>query len=618
MSLAKVTTNSGWFVNSGSFVIPLVLAFTGQSYAIDFSVIETGSREAAAQTLVGALLGSGSEISVAPNTEQFIGSIGPQQQGQSATFTNFSLVPSDAVGPMLVLPDGIFLTTGTANMPVINTLQDYSVSPGTGANEMLSDLSVSVGGTETTFDQNVLSFQFTVPSRFNAIQALFSFGTEEYPTQTVTDIFGFFVDGVNYAIFPDGTLVRNVPEANFVDNPVGEDRYAHELNGITEPVSIVGLLDPDLDVHTLVIAIADTSDTLFDSGVWISMLRAVFATTGGIGIPFMVTELASAAATQSSVNSSQSETAVEAVNGVLADAAEFSLGLAGGNTAVEIAPNFGIFASGQFASVDHEGFSVSNGGIVDSGPDFTASDFSAAFSLDFNAASHFGFDDRYGLNIGVFGGYTSTDVDVGPFQIFQTVGRGRNQSSMFGTYGLFRQDFNYALLSATTFIGETDFVSNVLNSTGSYDTVGYAATASAGHIFVLSDELRFDLRGGIMGVTFHGDGFTDSQGNVFGKSRVSFGAVKFDPGIYGDFRLDNGMVLSPYARAELQQRFGYRNTANAGAVTFDFDDSDFSASLSTGFNLRMSPSTTMSAEVRGKVSADSSTIAGKFGLKVSF
>jgi len=82
--------------------------------------------------------------------------------------------------------------------------------------------------------------------------------------------------------------------------------------------------------------------------------------------------------------------------------------------------------------------------------------------------------------------------------------------------------------------------------------------------------------------------------------------------------MENGMTFSPYARAELQQRFGYENTAGIDGLPIYFDDADFSAALSTGFNLKMSARATMSGEVRGKVSSDSTTLAGKLGLKMAF
>ena len=207
---------------------------------------------------------------------------------------------------------------------------------------------------------------------------------------------------------------------------------------------------------------------------------------------------------------------------------------------------------------------------------------------------------------------------MGAFRGFDLPGDADNQSGMFGGYGLFRSGFTYVLVAATTFIGDTDVFNGVLNTSGSYDTEGYAITGSVGHIYVLDNDLRFDLRGGLLGVTFTGSDYVDSGGNQFGETEISFGAIKFEPGIYKDMQLDNGMVFSPYARADLQQRFGYENTSSIDGVEIDFDDANFSAALSTGFNLKMTQTATMSGEVRGKLSDDSTTLAAKMGLKVQF
>ncbi|WP_274627919.1 autotransporter [Arvimicrobium flavum] len=312
------------------------------------------------------------------------------------------------------------------------------------------------------------------------------------------------------------------------------------------------------------------------------------------------------------------DTALDALDGINDDAADFGLGLTGRSRGVFVTPSFGVFASGQFAEVDHDGFEISGDNIVATGPSFDASDFSAAISLDFNVAKHFGYDDKYGLNVGAFGGYTSTDVDMDGFESFASVGEASNEAGMFGGYGLFRQGLNYGLVSATAFLGQTDVTNDVLGTTGSYDTEGYAVTGSVGHIYAIGDRARFDLRGGLLGVWFEGSDFTDSGGNSYGKARISFGALKFEPGIYADYELENGMIFSPYARADIQQRFSYENTASIDGVRFAFDDADFSGALSTGFNLKVSQSTTLSAEVRGKASSDSTTLAGKIGLKVGF
>src|SRR5262249_37591296 len=150
-----------------------------------------------------------------------------------------------------------------------------------------------------------------------------------------------------------------------------------------------------------------------------------------------------------------------------------------------------VFASGQLAHTEHDGFNTLTDGIAGVGPSFGADEFSAAISVDFNAAKHFNFDKQYGLNLGVFGGYANTDVSLGSFQGFDAVGDATNSSGMFGAYGLYRKDFNYLLVSATAFLGSTDVSNGVLFTNGNYDTQGYAFTGSAGHIFVLNDRARF-------------------------------------------------------------------------------------------------------------------------------
>jgi len=207
-----------------------------------------------------------------------VGTIDADYTAQSATYSDFALAPSSGSSPTLVLPDGILLTTGSAQVANANINDAISVSPGTGGDPLLTTLS----GFET-FDANILSFDFTTVAGANAITAKFVFGTDEFPDQLVTDIFGFFVDGVNYARFPGGELISNTPgnPSNFISNPVGSGLYTIEYDGLTPVFTVVGLLDPSRTIHTLTIGIADTFDTAFDSGVFIGGLAAVTTTNGG-------------------------------------------------------------------------------------------------------------------------------------------------------------------------------------------------------------------------------------------------------------------------------------------------------------------------------------------------
>jgi hypothetical protein len=524
-------------------------------------------------------------------------------------------------------------------------LRDGVLFSGTNANGAIQNTNLAAGGESQNF-QGFNQVNMTASTlRFDnvtvGISALFLSGGSTLFVNGATNMAGTLsasastinmIDGVVDDVFTLGGLALDGATIGVdVDQQAGlADRLVagtFSANGVnTVLVNLIGT--PNFTQATDIPVIVAANDPVAGNFVLAGIpgtvgslfsFEAVRGPAGGVSIRTTPTNAGVVMVPPAAANQSATDLVVDTIGGLTNDAMDADLGLGNGSAQrAQLSPTFGVFASGQFASVEHDGFAITQGNAVNAGPGFDASDFSAAVSVDFNAAKHFEFDEQYGLNIGAFAGYTSTDVDLDPFLGFDTLGNGENKAGMFGAYGLFRQGLNYALVSGTGFFGNTDVFNGVLNTIGNYDTSGYAVTASAGHIFALSDRVRFDLRGGILGVRFTGDAFTDSGGNQFGKTRVSFGAVKFEPGVYADYVMESGMVFSPYLRADLQQRFSYRNTAEIGGQEFDFDDADFSAALSTGFNLKMSEKTTLSGEVRGKTSSDSQTIAAKLGLKIAF
>ena len=257
-----------------SAVLALGLASTTAS-ALVITPINNAAN--AVSILVPALLAPSSGISVVGGSETYQGTNTTIFQ-QSGTYTGFNLAPSSGSTPTLVMSNGIFLTSGNANIPLTNTLNQFTGQSGSGSNALLSTLS----GTNTN-DANALNFSFTVAAGQNSVSAMFVFGTDEFPTQSVTDIFGFFVDGVNFAKFPNGSLIANNGATNFISNPVGGGLYGIEYNGLTNVLNVVGLLNPSLTTHTLSIAIADTNDTIYDSGVFVKGLQAGISACSGIG-----------------------------------------------------------------------------------------------------------------------------------------------------------------------------------------------------------------------------------------------------------------------------------------------------------------------------------------------
>ncbi|MCL1825461.1 MAG: choice-of-anchor L domain-containing protein [Betaproteobacteria bacterium] len=202
------------------------------------------------ETLAEAFVGSDSGIAIIEGSVQYIGTT-----TQAGIYTGLGQVP-----------DGILMTTGDA------LYRDWShVETGTGSNAQLA--LIAGVPTSLTYDQNVLTFQFTVnDDSMSAISTSFVLGSNEYPLYVYPgsqyrDVFGFFVDGVNYAAFSDGSPVI-ATEGDYTNG------FDLGYNGKTHAYSLVALLDPNVTVHTLTIAIADVGDAIYDSGIFIGSLSA--------------------------------------------------------------------------------------------------------------------------------------------------------------------------------------------------------------------------------------------------------------------------------------------------------------------------------------------------------
>lgn len=238
--------------------------------------------EDAAVLLSNALVGSG--VSIVDGSQVFQGLLGDDATGQSALFDSASFTDgSHSVN----IGGGAFLTTGRANLAGSNTAENFGATTNSGSDTDLNALLAVNGAPSTnTNDVNFIEFDFTVAGSFNAITLDFIFGSEEFPDQSVTDVLGIFVDGVNFAFFPDNSLVSFVTGVNAgnFNNNTG-NTFDLEYDGFSNLLNVVGLLDMSLTTHTIKIAIADTADSIYDSGVWLSNMRATNADNGGVNNP---------------------------------------------------------------------------------------------------------------------------------------------------------------------------------------------------------------------------------------------------------------------------------------------------------------------------------------------
>ena len=245
---------------------------------------------ASATALVNALLAPVSGMSVVAGSVSYTGAA-----SASGTFTGGGTGPT-GVG----IDSGIVLTTGDARFlgssaafPGDNSNKDGNFTAGVGnslttnnsaGNTLFSSLS-SFG----TANASILSFQFIPQASF--LRLSFVFGSEDYNDLVnsgfPTDVFGIFVNGVNYALVPGTSTPISASTVNcggptsgsasgvggqncsmFRDNPPFFDTIDSEIDGFTTKFTLAIPVNAGA-VNRLQFGIADNLDSFGDSALLI-------------------------------------------------------------------------------------------------------------------------------------------------------------------------------------------------------------------------------------------------------------------------------------------------------------------------------------------------------------
>lgn len=145
-----------------------------------------------------------------------------------------------------------------------------------------SDLDSLVPGSSTN-DACILQFDFSCPPEWKGpvvVEFKYIFASEEYNEYVDTDysdIFGFFLNGENIAVVPDGSgnyvTITNVNKKAaseyYHDNDIGvfsgSPPHAIQANGFTSTFTATAITKDGL--NTMKIAIADVGDSSLDSWV---------------------------------------------------------------------------------------------------------------------------------------------------------------------------------------------------------------------------------------------------------------------------------------------------------------------------------------------------------------
>ncbi|HEX7190462.1 MAG TPA: choice-of-anchor L domain-containing protein [Thermoanaerobaculia bacterium] len=206
--------------------------------------------------------------------------------GGGITITNVKVTGAqNAIGTFtggaadgLAIDSGVIMSSGdikTAAGP--NTSEGTSTSLGTAGDPQLDSLVAPFH----THDAIVIEFDAVTVT--NSFSIRYVFASEEYKEfvgSEFNDVFAFFVDGQNIALVPGTSLPVAVNTINQIlnsslyhDNPAGSGFFGTSFDGFTSELTAFAVVDPNV-THHVKLAIADTSDSILDS--------AVFLAQGGI------------------------------------------------------------------------------------------------------------------------------------------------------------------------------------------------------------------------------------------------------------------------------------------------------------------------------------------------
>jgi hypothetical protein len=197
--------------------------------------------------------------------------------GSGATISNVVITGSNlaigsfGAGETLGIDSGVILSTGD-----IADAEGANTSPGAGqglGTAGAAALTAIVSPFET-HDAMTIEFDVVTESPTFAIRYVFaSEEYREYVDSEFNDVFAFFVNGSNIALTPGSGQPVTINTINHLRNQGiyqdNEGGASTQFDGYTSPLLAVAVVEPGTTNH-IRIAIADTSDSVLDSAVFIA------------------------------------------------------------------------------------------------------------------------------------------------------------------------------------------------------------------------------------------------------------------------------------------------------------------------------------------------------------
>ena len=228
------------------------------------------------QLLVDALVPTNIGLTIIPGSIGFVGG-----EGQTS-FYDGSLTE-------LGIESGLLLTSGDGTPPLTNTSNAYSESQfGLGDSDLQTVANDAFDGAGATEDANILDFSFIIDDpEILSIRFSLMFGSDEFPefsNSQFVDVAGIFLNGQNIGLFqsnnqPFSVIDANLEVGNFINNDADTSSSSFtgttrtlpiEYDGVSAPFTFAGPVQQG--INTLKIAIADTGDDIYDSGLFVANL----------------------------------------------------------------------------------------------------------------------------------------------------------------------------------------------------------------------------------------------------------------------------------------------------------------------------------------------------------
>jgi hypothetical protein len=204
--------------------------------------------------------------------------------GAAAAIGTFSEGGADG----LPIDSGVIMSTGDIASAAGPNVAQGTTGENKAPGDSLLDSLVSPFKTE---DAVILEFDAVTTTSSLSIRYLFaSEEYREYVGSEFNDVFAFFVDGQNIALVPGSTDPVSVNTINhlrnvglYTDNAPGSNAFGISFDGFTSVLTAVALVTPNTSHHVR-LAIADTSDAILDSAVFLAQ-GGVSGLGAGVVVP---------------------------------------------------------------------------------------------------------------------------------------------------------------------------------------------------------------------------------------------------------------------------------------------------------------------------------------------